>query len=136
MNQTESFLAMYRKMIDYEKEKRAYEMLRWVPYSFPEEFDWEKAALGLYSKAQKERSDKALDQHDKEHPYRSSPELEAFRELERLGVYNDKDSYSPIKGANGFYTKRLAEYNNNSARRTRTSPKIKIRRRKGRWFYD
>ena len=45
-------------MVDFEKEKRAYELLRWVPYSFPEDFDWEKAALGVYSKAQKERSDK------------------------------------------------------------------------------
>ena len=60
-------------MVDFDKEKRAYEMLRWIPYSFPEDFNWEKASLGLYSKAQKERSDKALDQWEKENPYITSP---------------------------------------------------------------
>ena len=123
-------------MVDFEKEKRAYEMLRWIPYSFPADFDWEKAALGLYSKAQKERSDKALEEHGKQNPYITSPELQAFRDLEKLGVYNQTDSYSPEKASNGHYTKRLAEYNENSSRRTRKSPKIKISRRKGSWLYN
>lgn len=123
-------------MVDFEKERRAYELLRWVPYSFPEDFDWEKAALGVYSKAQKERSDKALDEFDKANPYETSPELKAFRELEKLGVYQQTDYFSPQKAANGFYTRRLAEYNSNSGRRKRTSPKIKIRSRKSRWLYD
>ena len=81
-------------MVDFDKEKRAYEMLIFVPYSFPAEFDWELAALGVYSKAQKERSDKAIGKFEKEHPYESSPELTAFRELERLGVYTQNDFYS------------------------------------------
>ena len=135
MNQTELFRGML-KMVDFKKEKQAYEMLRWIPYSFPAEFDWEKAALGLYSKAQKERSDKALEEYDKKNPYQTSPELQAFRDLEKFGVYNQNDSYSPEKAANGYYTKRLAEYNENSSRSTRKSPKIKISRRKGRCFYS
>ena len=103
-------------MIDFEKEKRAYDMLKFVAYSFPAEFDWELAALGVYSKAQKERSDKALDEFDKENPYESSQELTAFRELERLGVYTQNDFYSPTKATNEFYTKRLREYERNRRR--------------------
>ena len=51
---------------DLEKESRAFEMLRWNPYSLPAEFDWELAGLGFYSRMQKERSDKALDALDAE----------------------------------------------------------------------
>ena len=47
-------------MIDFEKEKRAYDMLKFVAYSFPAEFDWELAALGVYSKAQKNEAIKHL----------------------------------------------------------------------------
>ena len=120
---------------DFNKEMDAYEMLKWVPYSFPADFDWELAALGAYSKAQKERSDKALDAWEKEHPEETSPELSAFRELEKLNVYTDADHYSPMKASNGFYTRRLAEYNN-ASRCSGTSPKIKIRRRNRRWLYN
>ena len=123
-------------MVDFDKEKRAYEMLCWIPYSFPADFNWELAALGAYSKAQKERSDKALDKWEKENPYQVSPELKAFRELENLGVYKQTDHYSPHKASNGFYTKRLEEYRRNSGRRTKPSPKIKNRSRKSRWLYD
>lgn len=122
-------------MVDFDKEKRAYEMLRWIPYSFPADFDWELAALGAYSKAQKERSDKALDEDDKAHPYESSPELKAFRELEKLGVYNQSDGYSPIKANDGFYTRRLKEYRDNAGL-TRPSSQIKRRFRKSRWDYN
>ena len=122
-------------MADIKKEKAAYEMLRWVPYSFPADFNMELALLGVYSKAQKERSDKALDQHDKDHPYESSPELKAFRELEKLGVYTQHDGYSPIKASDGFYTRRLKEYRNNAGL-TRQSPQTKRRSRKSRWNYD
>ena len=103
-------------MVDFDKEKRAYEMLKFVPYSFPAEFDWELAALGVYSKAQKERSNKAIEEFEKEHPYESSPELTAFRKLERLGVYTQNDFYSPTKAANEFYTKRLRKYERNRRR--------------------
>ena len=83
--------------IDLDKEKRAYEMLRWVPYSFPADFNMELALLGTYLKAQKERSDIALDEFDKQHPYQSSAELDAFRKLEDLGRFSQKDYYSPHK---------------------------------------
>lgn len=120
-------------MVDWEKEKRAYEMLRWIPYSFPADFNWELAALGVYSTAQKERSDLALEKWDKENPYEESSELKAFRELERLGVYNQSNYFSPMKASDGHYQRRLAEYNNSSGR-TGTSRKIKVRRRKSRWL--
>ena len=96
--------------IDLDKEKRAYEMLRWVPYSFPADFNMELALLGTYSKAQKERSDIALDEFDKQHPYQSSPELDAFRKLEDLGRFTQKDYYSPHKAKQGFYTSELERY--------------------------
>tara|TARA_R100001443_G_scaffold19154_1_gene30510 strand:+ start:83 stop:484 length:402 start_codon:yes stop_codon:yes gene_type:complete len=117
-------------MIDYEKEKRAYDMLKFVAYSFPAEFDWELAALGVYSKAQKERSDKAIEEFEKEHPYESSPQLKAFRELERLGVYTQNDFFSPIKAANEFYTKRLDKYERNRGRNSqgRSVPTVTNRR--------
>ena len=118
-------------MIDFEKEKRAYDMLKFVAYSFPAEFDWELAALGVYSKAQKERSDKALDEFDKENPYESSPELTAFRELERLGVYTQNDFYSPTKATNEFYTKRLREYERN---RRRNSERRSLPSESNRWI--
>ena len=115
----------------FEKEKRAYDMLKFVAYSFPAEFDWELAALGVYSKAQKERSDKALDEFDKENPYESSPELTAFRELERLGVYTQNDFYSPTKATNEFYTKRLREYERN---RRRNSERRSLPSESNRWL--
>tara|TARA_Y100001963_G_scaffold151274_1_gene233826 strand:+ start:839 stop:1210 length:372 start_codon:yes stop_codon:yes gene_type:complete len=123
-------------MVDFKKEETAYEMLRWVPYSFPADFDWEIAALGGYSKAQKERSDKAIDEWEKERPYITNPELQAFRELERLGIYTQNDFYSPQKAGNGFYTKRLAEHLDNIGGSKRTSRKVKIRSRKSRWLYN
>ena len=118
-------------MVDFDKEKRAYEMLKFVAYSFPAEFDWELAALGVYSKAQKERSDKAIEEFEKEHPYESSPELTAFRELERLGVYTQNDFYSPTKAANEFYTKRLRKYERN---RRRNSERRSITPVTNRWI--
>ena len=134
MNQIE-LLSVKLLMADIEKEKRAYEMLKWVPYSFPADFNMELALLGVYSKAQKERSDKALDEFDKAHPYESSPELSAFRELEKLGVYTQKDYFSPQKASDGFYTKRLREYRNNAGL-VRQSQKTKRRFRKSRWNYN
>lgn len=85
--------------------ERAYELLKWQALApladYDEKFD--------YFSVWKESSDKALDQWDKEHPSPSSPELEAFRELERLGHYTQNDYYSPSKAANGFYTEQLRQ---------------------------
>ena len=58
----------------------------------------------ITAKTQTERSDRALDAWEEEHPFKSSDELTAFRELERLGVYTDADFYSPSKAKNGHYT--------------------------------
>ena len=96
--------------IDLDKERRAYEMLRWVPYSFPADFNMELALLGTYSKAQQERSDIALDEFDKQHPYQSSAELDAFRKLEDLGRFTQKDYYSPHKAKDNYYTSELERY--------------------------
>ncbi len=96
-------------------ERRAFEMLCFNPYSLPAEFDWELAALGYYSKSQKERSDLALTAFDKEHPYESSSELLAFKELEFLGIYSPNDFYSPSKAKRGFYTARLKQHRSISA---------------------
>ena len=96
--------------IDLDKERRAYEMLRWVPYSFPADFNMELALLGVYSKAQKERSDKALDEFEKQHPYESSPELAAFRKLEKLGRFTQSDYYSPTKAQESYYTRELKRF--------------------------
>ena len=49
--------------------------------------------LGYYSKTQAERSNRALDAWDEQHPFKCSDELAAFRELERLGVYTPADFF-------------------------------------------
>ena len=95
---------------DLAKEERAYALLQWNPYSLPNEFDWELAALGHYSKLQTERSNKALDEFDSINERDASDELAAFRELERLGVYSQDDFFSPTKATQGFYAKALREH--------------------------
>lgn len=91
-------------------EERAHALLQWNPYSLPHDFDWELAGLGHYSKLQKQRSDKAVEEFDKLHPYEASEELSAFRELERLGVYTQANYFSPKDAKNGFYGQRLREH--------------------------
>ncbi len=90
-------------------ERRAYELLQWVPYGLHAEFDDELAQAGYYSKMQRQRSNEALDAFDAAHPYRSSEELAAFRELERLRIYSNHTLFSPSKAKDGFYTRRLKE---------------------------
>ena len=87
-------------MTNPDAEERAFDLLQWNPYSLPAEYNDEHALLGLYSKLQKERSDRALDAWDEQHPYKCSDELAAFRELERLGVYTPADFFSPSKRLN------------------------------------
>jgi len=76
-----------------DRERRAYEMLRWVPYSLPTEFDPALAMAGTYSKMQDDRSNRAIDAWDAQHPNETSPELAAFRELERLGHITQNDFF-------------------------------------------
>tara|TARA_R100000734_G_C3299943_1_gene90709 strand:+ start:535 stop:987 length:453 start_codon:yes stop_codon:yes gene_type:complete len=95
-------------LVSVEKERQAYKMLQSVPFSLPPaEFNWELAARGFYSKMQKERSDKALDEFEKELQPKISSEMRAFLELEQLGIYDEKDQFNPNKADNDFYTQRL-----------------------------
>ena len=95
-------------------EEQAYELLRWQALGPLQKFD----SSFPYSKTWKESSDRALDEWDKKHPYESSPELAAFRELERRGVFSQSDFYSPSKAADGYYTKRLRRYTAEQNQRT------------------
>ena len=82
-------------MTKNDEERRAYELLQWVPYGLPAEFDDGLAQAGYYSKIQRQRSDEALDAFDAAHPYETSPELAAFRELERLRIHPAHTLSSP-----------------------------------------
>lgn len=94
-------------MTDLYQEQRAYDLLQWVPYSLPGFFDDDLAAIGHYTGIQAQKSDAALNAWDKDHPFASSSELMAFKELERLGVYSDSDFYSPSKAKDGAYSEQL-----------------------------
>ena len=93
---------------DFDVEKDCYRRLKSVPYSLPPaEFNWELAAFGYYSKLQKERSDKALSEFEKELQPSNYSQTAAFEELKKLGVYTEKTKYNLEQAENGFYTKRL-----------------------------
>lgn len=94
-------------MTDHDDERRAYKLLQWVPYGLRAEFDDDSAKAGYYTKIQRQRSDEALNAFDAEHPSRTSDELTAFRELERLGIYSKQTLFSPSKAKDGHYTERL-----------------------------
>ena len=96
-------------------EEQAFQLLRWVPFSFPFSFDDEHALEGHYSKAQRTRSDVAISQWDKLHPFSTSDELAAFEELERYGVFTSKDFYSPSKAKDGHYTDKLRHFSAGNA---------------------
>ena len=109
---------------DFDVEKDCYRRLKSVPYSLPPaEFNWELAAFGYYSKLQKERSDKALDEFEKELQPSNYSQTAAFEELKKLGVYTEKTKYNLEQAENGFYTKRLKSVRKsrgiNIARRSR-----------------
>ena len=90
-----------------EKERRAFEMLQWLPYSLPADFDPSLASQGHYSSLQQKRSDIALDAWDNANPFESSSELKSFKELHSLGLFLDDVYFSPSKARNGFYTAEL-----------------------------
>jgi len=93
---------------DFDVELDCYRRLKSVPYSLPPaEFNWELAAFGFYSKMQKERSDIALDEFEKELQPRNNSQTAAFEELKNLGVYTSDEQYNPEKAENEFYTNRL-----------------------------
>ena len=124
-------------MIKPEQERRAYALLQWVPYSLPTEFDEELAMRGVYSAMQRKRSNAALDEQDQKHPEKTSAELAAFRELERLGIYNQSDLYSPAKAKCGHYSERLKQHSkrSGSSRYVRTHRGFKRTRRPRGWAY-
>ena len=105
-------------MPDFDAERRAFQLLQWVPYSLPSDFDEDLAADGYYTATQKRRSDEALSAWDKAHPFEVSDELAAFQELEWLGIYSQADLYSPLKAKDGFYTRRLRSISNNRVKRS------------------
>ena len=113
-------------MTDLNAEELAFDLLQWVPYSLPSEYDEEDAMCGKYSAMQKARSDAALDEWDLKHPYESSDELTAFRELRRLGVYTDKTYFSPSLAKDAFYRKTLSK-----ATTTGSTDRPSLSRRKG-----
>ena len=126
-------------MIDYDKERQAWELLQWQIWSLPGEFDEDLAAKGYYTDLQRKRSDQALDAWDAEHPQQTSPELEAFKELERLGVYGQHTWFSPSKAKDGFYTRRLKQHQERRSKPARllgSSRTTQRRRRKSGWRYD
>ncbi len=125
-------------MIDPDKESRAYALLKWVPYSLPTDFDEELAMHGAYSAMQRKRSDAALDEYDAKHPYKPSSELAAFRELERLGIYNQSVFYSPAKAKCGHYSERLKKLSDrpSSPGHVGSPRSFKRNRRSRRWLYD
>jgi hypothetical protein len=100
------------------KERAAFELLQWVPFSVPSEFDHDLAEIGYYSNLQRQRSDQAITAFDEARPPTPLSELDAFRELERLGLINQSDLFSPTKAKQGFYTGRLKSRNTTSADNT------------------
>tara|TARA_R100000152_G_C6679624_1_gene113827 strand:+ start:246 stop:662 length:417 start_codon:yes stop_codon:yes gene_type:complete len=119
---------------DFEVEKDCYRRLKSVPYSLPPaDFNWELAAFGFYSKLQKERSDIALDEFEKELQPRNNSQTAAFEELKRLGVYTSDEQYNPEKAEHEFYTNRLQRIRksrgiDSSGRSTKTASYRPIRR--------
>lgn len=102
-------------MTDLNAEERAFDLLQWVPYSLPSEYDEDDAMGGKYSAMQRQRSDAALDAWDSRYPFESSEELTSFRELRRLGVYTDDDYFSPSLASDAFYRKTLKQHAATSA---------------------
>ena len=95
---------------DLDREYRAYQLLRWSTPAPLAEFNEELAAEGFYSRIQKERSDKALDAFEAALPAPPLSELDAFRELEALGVLTQADYYSPAAAKEHEYSRRLTSH--------------------------
>ena len=122
-------------MPDLERERRAWQLLQWVPYSLPTEFDGDLAIQGYYTTLQKQRSDLALDEWDKTHETPTSPELSAFKELEAKGIYNQSTLFSPSKAKDGYYSTRLKQLDSKADSSQRSPRSVtayrRTRRRRG-----
>ena len=117
----------------FEQQLRAHALLQWVPFSLPADFDVELADEGYYTKLQRQRSSKALDDWDRNHPYIKSDEMAAFHELERIGIYTQNNFFSPSRAKHGYYTKRLKEHTSTARQPSGASGTVraprKVRRR-------
>lgn len=101
-----------------DRERRAYEMLCWVPYSLPSDFDPALAMAGTYTKMQDDRSNKALDEFERNLPDDTSPELHAYLILQAIGHLKEHDYYSPSRVKQGEYSATLKRIT------TRTDPPV------------
>ena len=101
-----------------DRERLAYEMLRWVPYSLPTDFDPALAIAGYYTQLQDHRSNKALDEFERNLPDDASPELHAYQILQAIGHLKEHDYYSPSRAKRGEYSATLKRIT------TRTDPTV------------
>ena len=97
-------------------EERAFMLLQWASRAPLAPFNAELADAGFYTAVQQASSDQAVKAWDAANPADSSSELQAFRELERLGQITQADYFSPSKAAQGIYSSTLKVYR--SAQRT------------------
>ena len=98
-------------------DERAYELLKWQSLAPIGEFD----PAFPYFDVWKAASDKALHQFENEHYYETSDERKAFQYLERLGIFNQSDYYSPSKAKENEYTSRLKEHQQRTKDRARVA---------------
>ena len=105
-------------------EERAFMLLQWASRAPLAPFNAELADAGFYTRVQQASSDQAVKAWDAAKPADSSSELQAFRELERLGQITQADFYSPTKAAQGTYSSTLKVYR--SAQRTTSSARAEI----------
>ena len=105
-------------------EERAYMLLQWASRAPLAPFNAELADAGFYTRVQRERSDQAVKAWEAAHPPESSSELQAFRELERLGQITQADFFSPSQAAQGIYSSTLKVYR--SAQRVTSSARAEI----------
>ena len=91
-------------------EERAYMLLQWASKAPLAPFNAELADAGFYTRVQRASSDQAVKAWDAAKPFESSSELQAFRELERVGQITQADYFSPSKAAQGIYTSTLKVY--------------------------
>jgi|TARA_Y100000289_G_C3874978_1_gene125566 hypothetical protein len=94
-------------MVELVKERRAYDLLQWVAYSLPSDYDLSLALKNHYTKLQKQRSDYAFDEFCADNRYESGPELKAFRTLHDLGIFTPDVYFSPSRAKDGYYTDEL-----------------------------
>ena len=105
-------------------EERAYMLLQWASRAPLAPFNAELADAGFYTRVQRASSDQAVKAWDAAKPADTSSELQAFRELERLGQITQADYFSPGKAAEGIYSSTLKVYR--SAQRVTSSVRAEV----------